>query len=236
MDFVNGYQSIMILGNGLIASAFNPYFSDDESVVVFASGVSNSRETRTEAFLRERQMLLDAMQRERFLLYFSTCSVNDPELADAPYVIHKKEMEKLVRSTKEHAIFRLPQIVGKTPNPNTLTNYFHRQIVSGTHFQVWRHAKRNLIDIDDVTSIITHFMRNSLGNRVTENIATPLSISIPRLVEIFELVTKKKANCSIIDAGGSYSIDSVRTVALADQVGITFDDSYVEAIIRKYYG
>ena len=102
----------MIIGNGLIASAFNPYFSNDERVVVFASGVSNSRETRAEAFLRERQMLLDAMRHERFLLYFSTCSVNDPELADAPYVVHKKEMEKLVQSTKDYAIFRVPIIVG----------------------------------------------------------------------------------------------------------------------------
>lgn len=75
----------MIVGNGLIASAFSSYFRDDPNVVVFASGVSNSRECRGEAFQRERQMLMDALRLEKFMLYFSTCSVNDPELLDTPY-------------------------------------------------------------------------------------------------------------------------------------------------------
>lgn len=226
----------MIVGNGLIASAFNPYFSDDPNIIVFASGVSNSRESCGEAFLRERRMLLDSMRYERFMLYFSTCSVNDPELIGTPYVVHKKEMEDLVRSAKDYVIFRLPQIVGKTQNPNTLTNYFYKQIMSEAHFEVWRHAKRNLIDVDDVASIIVHFIRNSLGNRMTTDIACSFSISIPQLVNVFEIVLNKKANFSMAEAGGSYSIDSTFAMNLANQIGIIFDDAYIETIIRKYYG
>jgi nucleoside-diphosphate-sugar epimerase len=226
----------MIIGNGLIATAFKPYFGDDSEVVVFASGVSNSREIRKEAFLRERQMLMDALRYARFMLYFSTCSVNDPELFDTPYVIHKKEMEILVSSSKDYAIFRLPQLVGITPNINTLTNYLYMQIMSGTHFQIWRHARRNLIDIDDVASIITHLLRDSLAARITANIACPFSISILHLVNIFELVLGKKANYAFVEGGGAYSIDSSLATEAASQIGIDFDDVYIENLIRKYYG
>lgn len=159
----------MIVGNGMIASAFKSYFGDDPDVIVFASGVSNSRENRGEEFLREKKMLMECMSYEKFTFYFSTCSVNDPELLDAPYVVHKKEMETLVRSAKDYAIFRLPQVVGKTPNPNTLTNYLYRQIMSGSNFKVWRHATRNLIDVDDVASIVSYLVRASLASGVTTN-------------------------------------------------------------------
>lgn len=226
----------MIIGNGLVASAFKSYFGDDADLIVFASGVSNSRERRGEEFLREKQMLMECMRYEKFTLYFSTCSVNDPELLDTPYVVHKKEMETLVRSAKDHAIFRLPQVVGKTPNPNTLTNYIYQQIISGSNFQVWRYAKRNLIDIDDVASIVSYLVRSSLANGTTTNVASPFSISIPLLVSVFELVLGKKANYELIDAGGTYSIDLGLATEAANRSGVDFDETYIEKLIRKYYG
>jgi len=226
----------MIIGNGLIANSFARHFGDDPDVIIFASGVSNSRENHGEAFSRERQMLIEALSRKKMLVYFSTCSVNDPELIDTPYVNHKKEMETLVRTAKDFAIFRLPQVVGKTQNPNTLTNYLYQKIMSGANFQAWSHATRNLIDVEDVASIATHLIRSSLANGITTNIACPFSISIPRLVSIFELVLDKKANYTVAEAGGTYSIDSSLATGVARQIGIDFDDAYIEKLIRKYYG
>ena len=226
----------MIIGNGMIASAFNSHFRDDPDVIVFASGVSNSRENRVDEFLREKKMLMECMSHEKFTLYFSTCSVNDPELLDTPYVVHKTEMEALVRCAKNYAIFRLPQVVGKTLNSNTLTNYLFQQISSGSDFNVWRHAKRNLIDVDDVASICSYLIRASLSNGITANIASPFSISVPHLVSIFESVLGKSANCTLIDVGGAYTIDSDLAAEVASQVGVVFDAAYIEKLIRKYYG
>lgn len=226
----------MIIGKGLIASAFNSQFIDDKNIIVFASGVSNSREFRREAFLRERQMLIDALCDGKFVLYFSTCSINDPELHDTPYVAHKKEMESLVSSSKDYAIFRLPQVVGKTSNPNTLTNYLYKQIVSESTFQVWNHAKRNLIDVDDVALIVTHLIKKNLVNRITANVACPFSILIPHLVSVFEMVLGKKANYEIVEAGGAYSIDTNLSTEAASQIGLDFDSTYIEKLIRKHYG
>ena len=226
----------MIIGHGLIASAFNSYFINDQNVIVFASGVSNSRENRSEAFLRERRMLMDALSYEKFILYFSTCSVDDPELFDSPYVMHKKEMETLVCSAKDYAIFRLPQVVGKTTNPNTLSNYINKQIMSEESFQVWRHAKRNLIDIKDVVSIVIQLIQVTRVNRITINIACPFSISIPKLVNIFESVLGKKASYMLVEAGGGYAIEVDMAIDTANQIGICFDDVYIENLIRRYYG
>ena len=108
--------------------------------------------------------------------------------------------------------------------------------MSGAHFQVWRHARRNLIDVDDVAAIITHLVRTSRANGVTTNVACPFSISIPKIVSVFELITDKNANYSIIEAGGAYSIDTSLANETANQIGIDFDESYIEKLIRKYYG
>lgn len=225
----------MIIGNGLIASAFIPYFVEDPDVIVFASGVSNSKELRKEEFLREREMLIEALRRGKLILYFSTCSINDPELAESAYVLHKIDMENLVRTSKHFAIFRISQVVGKTPNPNTLTNYLYRQIVAGSKFHVWLHAKRNLIDADDMVSIVTHLVKSKQSHRVTTNIASPFSISIPYLVSIFEVVLEKKANYDVVDAGASYSIDSRLAMSVANKAGVFFDENYIEKLVRKYY-
>jgi len=227
----------MIVGHGLIATAFRSSdFENDPNVVIYASGVSNSGEVRNEAFLREKAMLVEVLASGKFICYFSTCSVNDPELQDTPYVVHKKEMEALVSSAKDYVIFRLPQVVGRTPNPNTLTNFIYNKIMSGEQFHVWQHAKRNLIDVDDVALIVNYLVRNASVNKITVNVASPDSISIATLVSIFELVLNKKAHYDLVDAGGTYPIDIGLTSAVASQAGVKFDGSYIERLIRKYYG
>ena len=46
----------MVIGNGMIANRFASY-KDDDNIFIFASGVSNSKETNEEHFLREVQLL-----------------------------------------------------------------------------------------------------------------------------------------------------------------------------------
>lgn len=226
----------MITGHGLISTAFRPWYDSDPDVVVFASGVSNSRETRPEEFLRERRLLEDAVGAAPMLLYFSTCSINDVELLDTAYVRHKKEMEALVATARRFAIFRLPQVVGRTANPNTLTNFLHNRITTGAPFQVWRYAKRNLIDVADVASIVRFLMQDDWAQGRTIDVASPFYTSIPELVAVFEQVLGRKANCTEVDAGGSYAIDTTIAVEAAPHCGVKFDESYVRRLIEKYYG
>lgn len=225
----------MIIGNGLLAKAFAPEFAHNDTVTVFASGVSNSRETRPEAFQRERDMLEAALDAHHMLVYFSTCSILDPQLAASPYVLHKLAMEQLIAErAPQMAIFRLPQLVGHTPNPHTLTNYLHHQIDTGAHFQLWSYARRNLIDVDDVAAIVHQLMQDGATGR-TLNVACPFSVPVVELVAIFEQILGKRANYSLVAAGSHYSIDVAPTSAAAAAAGVVMDTHYIDRIIRKYY-
>ncbi|MET0319722.1 MAG: NAD-dependent epimerase/dehydratase family protein [Duganella sp.] len=226
----------MIIGNGLLARAFAPQYAGQDDVIVFASGVSNSRETRPEAFARERAMLEAALQQDKLLVYFSSCSIADPELTQAPYVLHKHAQEKLIgERAQRRAIFRLPQVVGRTDNPHTLANYLYRTIAGGAPFQVWRRARRNLVDVDDVARIARRLLeRGDAVNRAT-NIACPYSVSVPDLVHMFETVTGRPACYELIDAGGSYHIDVDPAMSAAAETGVVMDQHYVDQLIRKYY-
>ena len=62
----------MIVGNGLLATAFAPRFASDRALTVFASGVANSRETRQAEFERERDLLQHTLQAAPVMMYFST--------------------------------------------------------------------------------------------------------------------------------------------------------------------
>lgn len=226
----------MIIGNGLLGSAFSQIFSDDKEVVIFASGVSNSKETRPEAFQREYDLLKDALCTDSFVAYFSTCSVYDTELLKTHYVQHKIKMEQLVLDSGKHrAVFRLPQVVGHCVNPHTLTNYLYGQIMCGQKFQVWLNASRNLIDVNDVMKIVTSYIKDMPSNKSVLNIACPFSIRIPDLVNIFETVLNRKAVYEIVLAGDGYHIDTEQMTIHAKRAGVTFDETYVTNLIKTYY-
>ena len=89
----------MITGHGLIAKTFNSYQNND-SIVIFASGVSNSTETNPIAFQREIDQLNNILltAKGKLIVYFSTTSINNKSGNKAPYIIHKINMEARVLS------------------------------------------------------------------------------------------------------------------------------------------
>lgn len=226
----------MIIGNGLLARAFMPAFGGDAATIVFASGVSNSQETRAGQFGRERELLRAALRQGKYLVYFSTCSVYDAELAETPYVRHKRAMEELARGNRGPvAIFRLPQVVGRTDNPHTLTNYLHRQIASGAPFKVWLGARRNLIDAGDVCTIVCQLLASRPPDCLLCNVASPCSVSVLELVRVFEEVLGKAARYDAVAAGHGYPIEVGLAMAAAARAGVVFGPDYHAQLIRKYY-
>lgn len=225
----------VIIGRGLLAERFSPCFSDDESVVIFASGVSNSTEQRQEAFDRERKMLIDALEltRER-LVYFSSCGVANRTAVATPYMRHKAAMEALVFESDCGLVLRLPQVVGKTLNANTLTNYLYSRLSRGERFHVWGKAERNLIDVDDVYEIArVHIVSAPVGSAIA--IASNETLCMPEIVAIFERVTGLAATFDIVDAGERLDIDNRRSSEIAGALGIHIGMGYTESVIGKYY-
>lgn len=105
----------MIVGDGDIASVL----VDREGFIFFASGVSNSKETRDSEYRRELDLLL-AQDKTKHLVYFSSLSIF---YTNNRYTEHKELAEDLVKRKFPHyTIIRLGNISwGK--NPNTIINY-----------------------------------------------------------------------------------------------------------------
>jgi nucleoside-diphosphate-sugar epimerase len=229
----------MIIGSGLLAKAFAAQFADMPDVWIYAAGVSNSSCSDPREFSRERTRLSDAInagQRADAFVYFSTCSIGDPAAVNSRYVLHKMEMERLVSWHAKFVIVRLPQVAGRTPNPHTLLNYLHARVSRSEGFTVWTHATRNIIDIDDAAAIVTRFLNNPEARRVTVNVANSVSYPINDVVAVMEKVVGKRAIAEQVELGAAYEIDTSHIASIVRDLGLAFDDRYIEHVMNKYYG
>jgi nucleoside-diphosphate-sugar epimerase len=226
----------MIVGNGLIAKAFYENYANNDDVLIFASGVSNSSNTDPKEFLREKTLLESHLAEQKKIVYFSTCSIEDPSLENSPYILHKLKMEELVKGVDGYLIFRLPQLAGKTDNPNTLLNFLYRKIKNQEFFEIYSKATRNIIDIDDAQKIMNYIIGKAVAKNDVKNVASPIYSSIQDLVGIFEDILGVKARCNKIQEGSSYTISPSYGLEIANYLNIEFGSTYVKNTLKKYYG
>ncbi len=226
----------MIVGNGMIARAFHAY-ADNDGVVIFASGVSNSGEKDPQQFLREKNRLADELTRssKRLFVYFSTCSIDDLDVSSSPYVLHKGEMEQMIKAQLDrYLIFRLPQVVGSSPNRTTLVNFLCDKISRGERFTVWKHAVRYLIDVEDVVAVSRLFIEDPTRYNSTINIALH-RYAVMDIVSVLEQVCGKKASYELVDKGTPYSIDTSDIAVMCGTAGARSAGEYLDHMLRKYY-
>ncbi|MFI5134367.1 MAG: NAD-dependent epimerase/dehydratase family protein [Chitinophagales bacterium] len=225
----------MVVGSGMLAKAFER-FRDDASVIIFASGVSNSSEDDPEAFEREKNLLQSFAGTPAKLVYFSTISIEDPEKQNSNYIRHKLQIEKLIQqSFMKYLIFRLPNLVGRSDNLHTLTNFIYHRIKNELMFPVFANAKRYLMDVDDVASLLSPLISEKEFVNRSENIFFDDEISIPDLVKTFENLLDKKAQVEIIEKGSSYHPDDSFFKEYLQTKKITLEKKYCEKLIKKYY-
>ena len=197
----------MIVGKGLIANLFTEV--DLDEVVFFASGVSNSSETRKGEFLREQNLVEDTLANnpEKLFVYFSTCSIYDSSKYNSLYVLHKLHIEEIIKQKAKHfLILRVSNAVGRGGNPNLLMNYISRQILNDQELVVHQQATRNLIDVEDVKNITMKYIASKDWNKII-NVAYTENFNILEIIEVFEQILFKKANKNIENKGEHYSID-----------------------------
>ena len=201
--------------------------------------MSNSACTDVREYERERLRLEEALARGREVqtfIYISTCSMADPEAAASPYVKHKLAMEAVARRHAGHLVLRLPQVAGKTANPHTLLNYLYARISRGERFAIWGQARRNIIDVDDVANIGRLLVRREKMRGETIHIANAADYALPEIVRAMEVVTGKQAIFDVLPRGGAYAVDIERIRPLLTVAGVSFDGTYLERVLRKYYG
>ena len=126
----------MIVGHGDIARAI----VDRPDRLFFASGVSNSLETRESEYQREKD-LLAIQSRDLQIVYFSTLAIF---YSEPRYPRHKLEMEALIKEFPCYAIVRLGNITWGE-NPHTLINALKGKVARQEPFEI-QNTTRYVID------------------------------------------------------------------------------------------
>lgn len=227
----------MVIGNGLVARRFELYGSED-NFLVFASGVSNSKTKNPEAYNREIKLLKDSVQKynTKSLIYFSTCSVYDPQEKESAYVQHKLQIEDFIqKQVKQYHIFRISNLVGISSNQNTLLNFFFNHVKNGVNFDLWANACRNIIDVDDAYFIIDYILKHNLFPNQIINIANPVNHPIKKIIATIETFLNIKSNYIEIDKGTCFEIDTSLIRHIIQKLGIRSDPEYLKNLLNKYY-
>lgn len=226
----------MIVGNGMIANSFDPY-KNNSRILIFASGVSNSNNTSSDNFYREKLLLENTINSnpEKVLVYFSTCSVYDNSLNKSSYTIHKKTMEKIVKKKcNQFYIFRLPQVVGNTNSP-TLVKFLFESILNNKQIDINKNSTRNLINVNDVFLIADYLIKNNIYINQVTNIATPFNVSVVGIVQIIEKITGLSMDYNIVNFGHSFDINIDKIQRL--NIGLTdiFSCNYLHSTLKSYF-
>lgn len=227
----------MVIGNGLIARSFEQYTSSEEWVI-FASGVSNSKTSVPADFEREAQLLAGTIAGNvaKKIVYFSTSSVNDPDLQDTEYVQHKLRMEGLIQGkAQQYNIFRLSNLAGFSNNPHTVLNFFYQHIIEQLPFELWVNSERNIIDVADVFITVDHVLQNGLFPNQCINIANTENYPVKYIVQTIERFCKKKAIYEEKRKGSTFTIDLAAILPVYRALNVRFDHDYLPALLEKYY-
>jgi dTDP-4-dehydrorhamnose reductase len=194
----------MVVGSGLIASAFSSY-KEEENIIVMASGVSNSRETNYMEFKREIDLISQYIGTKSKFIYFSSISIFDKSI-DTLYVNHKKYIEKLISNNFEsYLILRLPIVLGISNNPNTFLNNIRRKIISGDTVFINNKSSIYMIDIDDIKNLIPNIIKTN--NNKDINVCFDNKISVFDTISIIERLLNISSKKEIINKGFDFTID-----------------------------
>ena len=228
----------MLVGNGMIARRFHTY-ADRNDVVLFASGVSNSKETRPEPYERERQLVEDTLRQApgSLFVYFSTASIADPTEQGSPYVMHKIVLEELIKEQAgNYLIIRASNVVGGPGNPHTILNFFVDRIRRQESFTIWQHAVRNVIDIDDLYQLVCEYIADASTWNQTLVVANPYSVSPLVMVQAIERHTGQKARYELLDKGIAFALPAEAVIKFSSKTDSDWQpEQYVTRLLQKYY-
>jgi len=222
----------MVIGQGLLAKAFSKYKDIDE-ILIFASGVSNSKEDDFNMFKREHAMLTSHNSTDLKLIYFSTISVVDESLKESPYVQHKLSMEKYITENfKNFIIFRLPNVVGHTPNMYTFFNSIREKILVEQKVKVLRNATRYLIDIDDLAEHLPQVIEKE--NKKLINICFTNRTSVQELTKMIGDALQTPYKVELVEGGSDYEVDSSTFLSYIKPDALGLQENYNYIIVNKY--
>ncbi|MDD1782472.1 hypothetical protein LRP49_14970 [Enterovibrio sp. ZSDZ35] len=226
----------MVVGGGQLAKVF-ANFSHDDSVCIFASGVSNSACLLESEFEREKALLLENLHnsRNKKFVYFSSCALSPDDYMLNAYYEHKSKMELLIKENSDnYYIFRIPQLFGDLILHKTIVNFIYKAIVHNHKFNVYNGAFRYVIEIEDLKELVCKFIAISEPNIVID-FANPYRYSVLDLVRSFEKVLKTTASYNLVDKNDSYilNLSAMDEFVKDNSLDFSFGEDYFERKIEQ---
>ena len=227
----------LVIGNGLIAQAFLKELRKsnilNNDLLIFASGVSNSLETKAEIFQRELDLIKDTLNKnlDSHLVYFSSCFVSK---IDSPYARHKLKIEEYIQNnSKKFSIFRLPQVVGLVNNKTIVSN-FTKKIINKEKLMIQKYSLRNLIDVDDIARIVIFLLNKKEILGKTINISNSMPISPKEIAIYIGKILDIKPNLIEVNDGYQQNVDISILIGLISEDDKIFKKDYWKDILIKY--
>jgi nucleoside-diphosphate-sugar epimerase len=224
----------MIVGNGLIATAFKNSNIKHDNLVIFASGVSNSKESRAEEYERELSLLAEVIKEEgsKKLIYFSSCSASPTSKAE--YNKRKNYIEDFIQETaNNYLVLKLPNIVGPAIDNNQLINFFYKSLFNQHKITLNIDCIRYLIDVADLPSIVELLIKPEPQADII-NVAFNNGVTVDTIVSYLESATGLTANSiEKVQNGRDYYINNETFLKHIENLN-TFNTN-PELIIKKYY-
>jgi len=224
----------MVIGNGLLGSSFKKSKKLNSKTIIFASGVSNSREKSAKDFKREKDLILDTLSKYNDLtfIYFSSILAG---ISDNDYYNHKVEMEELIK-TKSNAyiIFKVPQIIGFNGNDNNLIKYLSNGIKNNTELILFKGIYRALVDVDDIVNIVNYCNGNVMCDtlylsHIEKLNIVDIALQVSNNLDIDALIT-------LIEGGDISNWDITNSDIIVDAISHLniSTHNYTNNIIKKY--
>lgn len=224
----------MVIGNGLLGNVFSLESDNYDDFIIFASGVSDSKNTDSNSSKREEDLIIKTLSENAGLTFIYFSSI----LADTinnDYYRHKLKMEELVKlKAEKYIIFRIPQIVGFLGNQNNLFNHLVNNVKTNNTNIVYSNVERSIVDIDDLKLIVDYCKDKTINEII--NLSHIEKISIIDLCDKIYLKfgVEPKTLIKINPENQNWSVDNSKIIKDA-LINIKINAlNYTDKIIQKY--
>ena len=230
-----------IIGNGFIGKSLNKIKKDlvKTNYIIYAAGISHSK-TKSKKNLKRELNLFKLFLKNNFskkIIYISTADVTNNILNKSLYVKNKIQIERLIKKKfKNYIILRLPQIIGKSKNKNTLINYFYFNIKNNKPLVLIKNFKRNVLDIDDILKLLKIIVYSKRTKNKVIILSNKYSVQPIDIVKIFEKKMNKIVNYKFKKIKKQiWPLYYHKNAHYFKKAKITFDRNYLLKTINKYY-
>ena len=230
-----------IIGDGFIGKSLYKIKKDliRTNYIIYAAGISHSK-TKSKRNLNKELSLFKIFLKNnpsKKVIYISTADVTDNISNKSLYVKNKIKIEKLIKKRfKNYIILRLPQIIGKSKNKNTLVNYFYFNIKNNKPLMLIKNFKRNVLDIADILKLIKIIVYSKKTKNKVIILSNKYSVQPIDIVKIFEKKMNKIVNFKFKKIKKQiWPLYYQKNVHYFRKAKITFDRNYLLKTINKYY-